>query len=83
MKVAVHYKEYNTGIENASIELDSDKSYNFTVIEDDTSTPTIKKLQIKATDLSDPTTPIEIPLEMTLAEAKQLNLLLTQFLRQL
>lgn len=78
MKVNVHYNIYNTGIAKASIEAGEESSFEVSIVED-TVEPLNKKLELKSVDsLSG-----EVSLQMTLEEARQFNLLMVQFLKQL
>lgn len=80
MDVEVSYSAFNSGIEKAKILIDGQEDvFELSVIED-SEDPTIKKMELKYISelLSN-----EISLQMSLEEAKQFNLLIGQFLRQL
>ena len=78
MLVNVQYNSYSTGIASASIEAGEESTFEISLIEDDLN-PLIKKLELKSID----SLLGEVSLQMTFEEAKQFNLLMTQFLRQL
>lgn len=78
MQVNVIYNKFNTDFESAIIPLENDKSFNIATVGDGEDVD--KKLEIKSVD---GLTQEEISLQMTLEEAKQFNLLISQFLRQL
>lgn len=79
MKVNVSYDAFNSLIETAEIPINIDKSFHLELV-DSTVTPATQLLELKAenTLLQE-----EIKLQMTLEEARQFNLLVSQFLRQL
>lgn len=91
MKVNVEYNSYSAGIEKAVIPIGENKDEAFEIsvllsqaeeVDGEMVEPTdkIKRLELKTTSILSTE---EISLQMTLEEAKQFNLLLTQFLRQL
>lgn len=79
MKTLVSYDSFNSLIETAEIPVSMDKSFKFQLA-DSTALPTTKVLELKAenTLLQE-----EIILQLTLEEARQFNLLIAQFMKQL
>lgn len=78
MRVDTVYSKFNSLIKTAEIPINLDKSFRIELVDSDT--PDAKLLEIKAenTMLHE-----NIVLQMTFEEAKQFNLLIAQFLRQL
>lgn len=79
MKTLVNYDSFNSLIETAEIPVNLDKSFKFQLV-DNPILPTTKLIELKAenTLLQE-----EIVLQMTLEEAREFNLLLAQFMKQL
>ena len=78
MQVNVKYNSFNTLIETAEIPINMDKSFKLELT--DSPIPDTKLLEIKAENTL---MQEEISLQMTMEEARQFNLLIAQFLKQL